>query len=426
MKIFFILFYNLLLYPLLVLAGLIGSLFNRKLREGIKGKFQAIAVLRDFFKDGPKPNTFWFHSASHGEYLQAKPVIAGLKEIEPRFTIIASFFSPSGYNNVNDPNIDLKVYIPFDFIWSVRRMLKIARPRKLIFAAYDIWPNLIWVAAHRKIPTALFAAHFIKGTSKLQPVIRSFYRAVYTSISSIYTVGKDDYLRVQRIIGIPYLPLIRVLGNPRYDEVKKQSDQFTRERTISVLLRERRLIVGSVWPEDMAVILEPILTLLQEYPDLKLLWVPHEPSEKFVEASIDAFRSQGFSVELYKSRKILTIPDTKVVVVTAMGVLSKLYWQGQFAYVGGGFSTGVHNVMEPAIARLPVLFGPRNENSPEAGELLASGGGRTISTGEEFYTGMTSLLDDKNEFLAASYAATEVIHNNLGSATRVVRGVLRD
>lgn len=426
MRIIFILIYNFILYPLLFVIASTGSLFNPKLREGIRGKWTTISRMREFFDEERKGPVYWFHSASHGEYLQAKQVISGLKDVESESTIVASFFSPSGYNNVNDPNIDLKVYIPFDFIWSVRRMLKIAHPKKIMFAAYDIWPNLIWTAYYRKIPTTLFAAHFVPGTSKLKPVLRSFYRTVYESITSIYTVNGDDYLRLQQIVR-PYRgPLIRVLGNPRYDEVKKLADKFTRKRTISVLLRDKRLVVGSVWPEDQAVILEPIIRLLKEFPDFRVLWVPHVPTDKYICEGRKLFESEGLDVSVYRSKKVKPVPKNRVVIVGVVGVLSKLYWQGQIAYVGGGFSTGVHNVMEPAIARLPVLFGPKNENSIEAQELIEKGGGGVITTRDEFYEKMKFLLDDTNAFLKASYAATDVIHQNLGSSTRVVRGILRD
>jgi 3-deoxy-D-manno-octulosonic-acid transferase len=419
--------YNLIFYPLLFLFGLIGSLFHAKLREGMKGRFRTIDRLRSFFQDvEPSRSVYWFHAASHGEYEQVRPVLAGLREVEPDSIFLVSFFSPSGYNNVNDPHIDCKIYLPFDFIWSVRRALKIARPKKVIFAAYDVWPNLIWVARRRRIHTTIFAAHLARGTKKLTPGIRSFYRVVYRSFATIYTVQKDDYLRLQRIVKSNRTPLIRVLGNPRYDQVKARADQITKERTISVLLREKRIVVGSVWPEDETVIAPALIELLKENEELKLLWVPHEPSPQYVEASLQRFRDQGFSTRTLKSKQHLKLDGAQVIVVGVVGVLARLYWQGQIAYVGGGFSTGVHNVMEPAIARLPVLFGPRYSNSEEAEALIEAGGGYSVKTSDEVYHRVRHLLEDTNDFLRASFAATEVIHRNLGSATRVVRGILRD
>ncbi len=427
MTFFWVLLYNLIFYPLMYLIIVFWSLFNRKLKEGFKGRLQSIETLKTFFAtvDRSKP-VFWFHAASHGEYEQVHPVVAGLKDVEPYAIIVVSFFSPSGFKNVTDENIDCKIYLPFDFVWSVRKAIKIVKPKKIIFAAYDIWPNLIWVAKYRKIHTMIFAAHFTRGTKKLFPVLRSFYRSVYKTFSAIYTITNQDYLCVQKIIKSTQTPIIRVLGNPRYDRVKKRADKFTKQHTISVLLREKRIIVGSVWPEDEAVILDPILQLMKEDEDIHLMWVPHEPKDDYVQQSLAKFEEQGLSTQIMRSKKNFKGNGARVTIIGIVGVLSRLYWQGQIAYIGGGFSTGVHNVMEPAIARLPVIFGPRHANSHEASELISNGGGFPINNSDEVYQIIKDLFTDNNKFLQASYAATDVIHKNLGSSTRIVRSIIRD
>jgi len=359
------------------------------------GRFQTIDILKNASKTWDnKQSVYWFHAASHGEFEQVRPVLKGLKEIDKECYVVASFFSPSGYKNVDDKNIDCKIYLPFDFIWSIRRTLKIIKPKKIIFASYDIWPNVIWLANRRKIHTTVFALRFKENTSKILPIVKQFYRSVYKSFSTIYTITDEDNYRLNKILK-RNKPIIRVLGNPRYDQVKEKADKFTKDRTITVMMREKRLIVGSVWPEDEKKIINAIFQLLAEDEELCVLWVPHEPSEKYI-------------------------------ILGVVGALSKFYWQGQIAYIGGGFSGGIHNIMEPAIARLPVIFGPKYRKSHEAMELLKFGGGFSVKNGIEFYDIMKILLNDKNRFLDASFAATRVIHDNIGSATRVVRSIIRD
>ena len=129
---------------------------------------------------------------------------------------------------------------------------------------------------------------------------------------------------------------------------------------------------------------------------------------------------------VFGTKKTLELPEDNVVVLGVVGVLSKLYWQGKICYVGGGFSTGIHNVMEPAIARLPVIFGPNYHHAHEAEELLADGGGFCIQNKDEFQFILERLVTDENHFLKASYAATNVIHQNLCSSTRIIRNLIRD
>ena len=424
--IFWKIIYNLILLPLLFAMFCIGSLFLEKIRLGMIGRFRSYQDLKSFMeRTGTGKTIYWFHASSHGEFEQVKPVLAGLKEVEPLSFSVVSFFSPSGYNHVNDEHIDCKIYLPFDFPWLIRKCLNLVQPKKIILAAYDVWPNLIWVSRSMGIHSALFAAQFSEGTSKLSPVIRNFYRNVYGSLSAIYTISEQDNKRLQLILHPMKRPIVRVLGNPRYDQVKQKSDNFTTERTESVLLRPKRLIAGSIHIEDEHVILDSIVNLMRDIKDLTLVWVPHEPSDRIVSEAESFFQLKHFTT----ARLGLNNPDqieTRVIIVDSIGKLSQLYWDGQVAYIGGGFSSGVHNVMEPAIARLPVFFGPYHKNFNEAKELIADGGGFSIENGTALYEGIKNLFENRVAFIKASYAATEVIHRNLGSATRVVRNLIHD
>ena len=118
--------------------------------------------------------------------------------------------------------------------------------------------------------------------------------------------------------------------------------------------------------------------------------------------------------------------NKRIILVDSIGKLAQLYWHGQIAYIGGGFSSGVHNVMEPAIARLPVFFGPNYANFHEAEELISKGGGFSIESGSELFVQLKSLLENSSKFMNSSYSATNVVHDNLGSSTRIVRSLIHD
>ena len=427
MKYFWFFVYKIILIPIVVVIGAIGLCFNKKLRDGLFGRFQTRKVLKNYLNElNGDERIYWFHASSHGEFLQTKPVLLGLKEVEPHAKLIVSFFSPSGYQHVNDESIDCKIYLPLDFYWTVKSALRLVRPEKLIFAAYDIWPNLVWAAKELGIPTVLFAARFKKGTGKLLPVVRNFYHHVYKDFHSIYTITKTDHNHLQLMLENSNNTTLRVFGNPRYDHVKSTADKFTTEHTKSVLSRKKRIIFASIHDEDERIIYESVLRLLNDYKSLSILWVPHEPIPSVIDASVQRFEELGFKVSVFSKQTPYDKDDPKVIVVDVVGVLSHLYWDGIIAYVGGGFSTGIHNVMEPAIARLPILFGPQYENFHEAKELIKSGGGWSIENGEELFDKINILLSDDSKIIPASFAATDVIHRNVGAATRVVRGIIRD
>ena len=427
MKYFWFFVYEFIIIPIMVIIGLIGIFFNKKLRIGLLGRFHSRKVLKNYINDlSEGEKIYWFHTSSHGEFLQTKPVLLGLKEVEPHAKIIVSFFSPSGYNHVNDESIDCKIYLPLDFYWAVKSALHLVRPVKLIFTAYDIWPNLVWAANKLEIPTVLFAARFRKETRKLLPVVRNFYHHVYKEFHSIYTITKSDHNHLELMLKNSSNTTVRVLGNPRYDHVKSTADKFTMEHTKSVLSRKKRIIFASIHDEDQRVIYDSVLQLLKDHESLSILWVPHEPIASVINASIQRFNEVGYKVNVFSKQTPYDKDDPQVIVVDIVGVLSHLYWDGIIAYVGGGFSSGIHNVMEPAIARLPILFGPKYENFHEAEELINSGGGWAIANGQELFDKINMLLSDNSKIIPASLAATDLVHKNIGAATRVVRGIIRD
>jgi len=422
---FWRLIYNLILFPLFMLAIIILSIFSKKIRKGIYGRLTSKKIINNFLPNLKNKDIYWFHAASLGEYEQIRPVLVGLREVEPKSFFVLSFFSPSGFDFVNDQDIDCKIYLPFDFKWTIRFYLKKINPRKLILAGYDVWPNLIWVAKELNIHTVLFAARFSKKSSKTYPLIKIFYRNIYNSFSAIYTISNTDNDQLKLIVGDNGRPILRTLGNPRYDQVKLKSDKFTKERTKSVLQRPRRLVLGSMHYEDEKKLNSSILDLIHDIPDLSLIWAPHDPSIKSISQIQNFLIKNNINYKMLGENNIEEI-DTEVIIVDSVGKLSQLYWYGQVAYIGGGFSSGVHNVMEPAIARLPIFFGPNYSNFHEAEELIKKRGGFSIETGEELYLQVASLFSNQDKFMSSSYSATKVVHDNLGSSTRIIRSLIHD
>ena len=83
----------------------------------------------------------------------------------------------------------------------------------------------------------------------------------------------------------------------------------------------------------------------------------------------------------------------RVILVDSVGQLATLYRVGHIAFVGGGFTTGVHSVLEPAVCGLPVAFGPRYSNAVEATRLLEAGGGACARDREEAASILRRWLD---------------------------------
>ncbi|UCH09480.1 MAG: hypothetical protein JSU61_09620, partial [Fidelibacterota bacterium] len=256
------LFYNLMILPLM--AGLAYALvpFHRKVRRGLRGRrrtLKRVSQFRDTLYDRFGP-LYWFHVASHGEYEQTRPVVQGLRDVVPESIIAVSFFSPSGYENFDHPVVDFKFYLPLDFPWVMKQLLRTLKPQKVIFTSYDIWPNLIWSCRRAGIPTTLFAARIVPDSTKQWPVLSNFYQHIYGAIRQVYTVSEADHHRLETLLGRRTGTEVKNLGNPRYDRVKERTLQrgsARKDRNTSVL------VLGSLHKEDDEVVIPPLLDILR-------------------------------------------------------------------------------------------------------------------------------------------------------------------
>ena len=427
MKIIYFVIYNGLIYPAIFFTALIISAFNKKLRQSIKGKFGSTNIIKNYFnKINVNSNIYWFNASSLGEFFQVKTVIEKLKEEKDDLICIVSFSSPSGFNHANSDAIDLKFYIPFDFPWTINRVFNVIRPKKIMFASYDLWPNFVWISRLKGIHVNLYSVKTKKSFLKNNQISQHIYRSIYSSLSSLYTVSEKDMKDVCDILGSNPGPELRVVGNPRYDLVMNEATEFRKNDVEKLKDRDMRVIIGSVHKEEEDFLIPTLVQLMNAYPELKILYALHEPTDFALKDTKKKFHDYGIVGAVFRKKTDLKLPTNPLVILGVVGVLSRLYWQGQIAYVGGGHSTGVHNVMEPAVARLPVIFGPRYHNSHEAEELINNNGGFCVKDGQEFLFIIKNLISDSKYHKMTSLSASDVVYKNVGSTREMVQQIFCD
>ena len=215
-------FYTAVFIPLVWLLLRALGLVNRKVRRGIEGRRSLFADLASRIRKVRPGRRVWFHASSMGEFEQAKPIIAELKRRSPETRIIASFFSPSGYDHsLKYPLADVITYLPFDTLRSVRRFLDLAEPDVAVMVRYDVWPNMIWELERRKVPALIANATMRPTSARFLPVIRNFHRHLYDSISEILTVSERD---VEAFRGFQLARAhVEAIGDTRFDQVCSRS-----------------------------------------------------------------------------------------------------------------------------------------------------------------------------------------------------------
>ena len=398
--------YNLFVLPIIIFLSIILSLFNKKIRKGFLGRFQSISSLKSFNSE-KFSNIYWFHSSSYGEYQQVETLIDKLKKSDPNIGIVTSFFSPSGFENVKDNNIDLKIYLPFDFILTSYKALKLVKPKKIFFTSSDFWPSFLFVANNLNITTILTSARY-----------RNSYKIFLNMFDKIFCISENDYQLIKRNI---VSDKITITGNPRYDRILNNLNNI-KYKIKSDIKENKILILASMWMEDNKIIFENLIgsSLVNNFE--KIIIVPHEISEKYINYYCSALKERNFTFKVIDSYQNFETFSEKFIIVNKVGFLSKLYMQTSITYVGGGFSkSGIHNIIEPAAASNPVIFGPNflNSNKLDAQGLINISGGFSIESFNVFEEKINWLLNIEN-FKYSSDRCKSFVMENSGSTEKII------
>lgn len=411
--------YSFLVIPLLWVTLRLLGLVNSKIRRGIKGRDGLFDLLRLQMEQLGEGRRLWFHSSSMGEFEQAKPIIMALKQRHPDVRIIASFFSPSGYDHSRKyPLADIITYLPFDTKAGARRFIDTIQPDAAVMVRYDVWPNHIWELERRHIPILIANATMRRQSARRIPLVNNFHRHVYNSLTDILTVSRED----ADIFALFELdrPKIQAIGDTRYDQVSLRSVEAQKRHIMSdsIVKGKRVIVAGSTWPEDESVLLPAMLTLIKEIPNLLFIIVPHEPSIEHIEDVEQHLLGNTTSIRFSALNEYA---GERVIVVDSIGILLLLYVYAGIAYIGGSFRQGIHNVLEAAVYGCPVVFGPRHRNSQEPLQLVERGGGFVVNDSNEVYRTFRNLLEDESARATAGARAAQFVQSNVGATGRFLQ-----
>lgn len=408
--------YSVGLLPALFILLNLMALFNSKIREALKERYLLFSKLEKW-KTSPLAlkKTILIHAASMGEFEHIKPIIYELKK-NLDVSIVLTFFSPSGYNHVKIfPGIDLILYNPFDFQYLWRKFFRLIRPCFIIISKHDAWPNQVWTARDLKIPIYLVNASLAESSTRILPIVKWFLGYVYESFERIYASSEAEGQRFKK-----YFPASQVgyLGDTKFDQVLVRKERAISKKHIKDEWFNGKtvLILGSVWKEDAQPVFPALKRLLNEREDLRIILVPHQPNENFLSYISNFFGENNCRKFVNKEG----LSDEPVLVVDVVGLLAELYKYAQVAYVGGSFKQGIHNVMEAAVYGIPVLYGPKYQNSTEAINLLNSCGSFVTESTEEFFMKVTQLLDNHSLRRTIGDNAKNFAMLNLGATNNLI------
>ena len=403
--------YNISIFHL-ELAFKVLSWFNDKIKSGLEGRKQSLEIVKAKIKN--EDNVLWMHAASLGEYEQGLPVLEKLKEKYPNHKVLITFFSPSGYENVVKKNKeDILCYLPFDKKSTISEFVKAVHPEIFFTVKYDFWYHLLDELKKTNAKVFVISALFYENQVYFKPQGKWFVNELKKNVDWIFHQTEKSLSLAQKV----GLTKGSVSGDTRFDRVKQIKNRDNFVEFISEFKAEKKLLVfGSSWEaeEKMAQILS------QKLENFKILIAPHDL--KRVQNLKQIFPKAILYSELKSNYQL---PNTNILIIDSIGLLSKLYSYADVAIVGGGFhDKGLHNILEAATFGVPVIFGNQYKKNPEADALIAQNGGKSFAQVELAADFVLELSKNSNLLQEMSENAGNFVHSQPNSSEIILRKIL--
>jgi 3-deoxy-D-manno-octulosonic-acid transferase len=388
----------------------LAAFFHPKAKQWITGRKNIWEVLANNIPDNR--SVIWVHCASLGEFEQGRPIIEAIKKKYPTPYIILTFFSPSGYEiRKHYPQADCVSYLPLDTPANAKRFVKIIQPKLVVFVKYEFWYNYLKVIQEEQIQAILISAVFHRKQPFFGKWYSPFFQEILHCFNHIFVQASSSAHLLQQINVLHHT----VVGDTRIDRVVDMANTASTFPIVEKFVGDAPILVcGSTWQADEAIICSFIN---QNISNWKFIIAPHDVSNDHIEQIKKHLRVPYFCYSEAGSIQDFTLQ--KVLIIDSIGMLAQLYQYGKVAYIGGGFSKGIHNTLEPAAFNLPILIGMNYEKFEEARQLVQAGGMFVINN-LEMLAQQIKKLEDAKYYTDAANKVQQFITDNQGATEKIM------
>jgi 3-deoxy-D-manno-octulosonic-acid transferase len=359
-------------------------------------------------------DVWWLHAASAGEVAGLAPV-AEILARAPGRALVLTTTTRSGREAARAlPGVAWAQLAPLDAWPLVARFLRALAPRRLVLAETELWPTTLILAARAGLKPSLVNARLTPASLSAYSRVRAL---LAPALESLALVGAQSELDAERFrsLGAPSAR-VRVTGNAKYDRVPPPVAGEAFDARLRELGWEGAplFVAASTHPVEEEIVLGAWLAARRAAPGLKLVLAPRH-LERAPDAA-DLLARAGLSVARWSGGNA----PAEALLLDRMGVLPSAFPRARAAFVGGTLvPVGGHNLLEPALAGVPVLFGPHTGHIEHPAVLLESGGGGwRVAGAEELAARLTELVLDEPRARAVGGKARELARRLSGAARR--------
>jgi len=342
-------------------------------------------------------NPIIFHCASFGEYQSIKPLLKEIRRHSPTLELVISFFSPSGYNNLKPGDLfDYKIYSPIDTYKNVSEWLHHLHPRAIVVSQNEIWPRFIQISKQLSISTVFVDSSFNNTLSKR--ILLKLMRPLLKNVSIFFVTNNVTSELLTNYQLKNYL-LPQTL---RKEEVQSTLSNLSPLPQLEQMKKDKPLLIlASIHRSDFHLFENSLDRISEIY---NILIAPHDINSHEINSIIRLLDIRSYS--LYSDKKL---GPKSICILDNFGVLKNAYRYADIVYIGGGFEKGIHNVLEVAIYKKPIIVGPRFTKFIEALNLEKIGVLYSVENSATFLTTIKHIRSRGPEYYLNAYPQEEEI-----------------
>lgn len=426
-----------LLYNLLLVVGMVLSLPVTIVSALTLEKRQKTVLKR--LGIGFRPHRFsrrpiWLHAISVGEILSAIPLAQSIKSRFPDYPLVVSASTHTGFEIAKKrlaKTCDAIVLFPYDFVWSVKRIIKGIDPAIFILFESDIWPNFLFEIRKRGTPALFVNGRISPRSFKRYKKISFFMEWVFSNLSWLCLQTQKDADRFAEI-GAPR-KRIEVTGNIKFDlplETMPDAERMRLRESLGIAKNSKIFLAGSTHTGEEELLAHPLKELKQRFPDLVTLIVPRHPdrAESIKRLLADADLPSTLKTALKPRPGGAHGIPPEVIIVDTLGELRRLYAIADTVFVGGSLiKHGGHNPIEPAMFKKPILFGPHMHNFEWiANTLVQAQGAIMVEDANHLLKAATTILSDPTAAKTVGDQAYKVLQENRGAVEKTLKVIEKE
>lgn len=378
----------------------------------------------------PRPGGVWLHALSVGEVMSAVPLSQALRRVFPDRPLVVSASTEKGLALARAEMggfADRVLSMPFDFWWSVRRMVDFIHPSVFVLVETDIWPGILGFLRARGIPPLL-----VNG--RVSPRTALGYRRAAPLLRPVFDCFRLCLMQTERdrrrllAPGLVDPERCEAVGNIKFDREWPPMDTEERMgwlRRLRLSGEETVWVAGSTHPGEEAVLMDVYREIRRCLPSLRLVIAPRDITR--AEELAAMARDKGLPAFLRSAPGPGAAREAGIVLLDTVGELGRVYGLAAVAFVGGSLApVGGHNLLEPAAFACPVLFGPCTHNFEDMAEALCeAGGGVRVQDRASLGAAVSALLSDEDHRRGAGAAARGFVMANQGALDRIIERIGR-